>query len=137
MRNRGRLKRRMMKNNLIGLANIELQIEYKRNRNFVVSLIRKTKRNFIKNKIENSGNDSQSLWETLSTVVPTKKSVRKIKTYNEINGNSINADDFNEHFIYEPKKIIEENIGTSDDNLIQEIHESFTEKEFHIPIKED
>ncbi len=81
------------------MANIKLQIEYKRNGNFVVSFIPKTKRNFIKNKIENSGNDSQSLWETLSTVVPTKKSVRKIKLYNEINGNSINGDDFNEHFI--------------------------------------
>jgi hypothetical protein len=55
--------------------------------------------------------------------VPTKKSVRKIKLYNEINGNSINADDFNEHFINEPKKIIEENVDTTDDNLIQEIHD--------------
>ncbi len=54
----------------------------KRSRNFVFSLIRKNKRDFIKNKIENSGNDSQSLWETLTTVVPIKKSVRKIKLYN-------------------------------------------------------
>jgi hypothetical protein len=51
--------------------------------------------------------------------VPTKKSVRKIILYNEINGNSINADNFNEHFINEPKKIIEKNVDTNDDNLLQ------------------
>jgi len=47
--------------------------------------------------------------------VPIKKRFRKIKLYNEINVNSLNANDFNEYFINELKKIIEENIEASDD----------------------
>jgi hypothetical protein len=82
MRERDYSKRRMMRSKMIGLTNIKIQMKCKRSRNFVFSLIRKNKRDFIKNKIENSGNDSQSLWETLTTVVPIKKSVRKIKLYN-------------------------------------------------------
>lgn len=72
-----------------------MQIEYKKQRNYVFSLIRKTKRNYIKNKVENCGNDSKKLWQTLSTIVPTNKTINKIKLQNTINETELKAEEFN------------------------------------------
>ncbi len=89
------LKRRLINDNKKGLNTDELHGQYKYFRNLTNYSIRKRKKRFLCEKIKSCGNNSKKLWQTLSTVIPTKKS---IKTESTLIMNDISADKFNKCF---------------------------------------
>ena len=71
----------------------ELQIQYKKHKNFCNHLIRDSKKNFYVNSIEENRNNSKKLWKILSKVIETKKSK---KSTNKL---EIDVNLLNDHFI--------------------------------------
>jgi hypothetical protein len=104
---RDKLKRRLFNDNKKGLNTDELHEQYKYFRNLTNYSIRKRKKEFLCEVIKSCGNDSKKLWLTLSTVIPTKKS---IKTEPSLTMNHISADKFNKCFTEGPEKIVTEYI---------------------------
>ena len=85
---------------------------YKKARNNVTSSIRQSKRQFIANKIEQAGNSTKEIWQSLKYVIPGKKKdtqTASIKVNDEdINGQNL-ANLFNDYFLNIGQNLEKEN----------------------------
>ncbi len=85
---------------------------YKCARNKVTSMIRSAKCKYYKTVIQESGNDSGKLWQTLRSVIPSKDASTPASiVYDDVVHTSNNdiANAFNEHFTSVASKLVDQN----------------------------
>lgn len=90
--------------------NKQLAEDYKNYRNFTTKLIKKTKVNYYKNKINENKNNSKNLWETVKDICKQSRQQNKIDYIKNNNGDKIQdpkliANVFNCNYIGTGKKL--------------------------------
>ena len=111
MKYRDCLKSRLDSNKNRGINDLYLKQQYNRCRNITTSLIRKTKKELIYEKIRLCRGKSKDIWKVLTDLVPTKVN-SKNKTIPE---QELTAQQFNDYFISEPTNIIDNNLEINSD----------------------
>jgi Reverse transcriptase (RNA-dependent DNA polymerase) len=115
IKNRDRLKKQLIQN-----YSNNLEKEYKNYRNKLNSLIRTTKNEFYKNKIEGAGKDYKKIWTVINEVTGSVKNTKQIDNtvivneQNEhIHNNETKAEVFNQFFTNLGNKMSEQISKTS------------------------
>ena len=86
------------------------QSKYKRHRNILNRLIKKTKLNYYKQQLDSSGNKSKIIWSVINEILSKRKKGTSIEKVKKWDGTATTspmemANIFNEHYVNVGKKL--------------------------------
>ena len=120
---KNRIEKQIEMNRKLANDNTILTEVHKQIRNETNAIISRKKKNFFFNKIIECGKNTTKIWKMLNLLVKTKAE----KTKSKIESDKLSAEDFNNHFITEPQRIIDEEYEANyqEINLIEESEEKY------------